>query len=417
MSKDFISTSRFFLHIERATYVFFSFVYAYFEAIALTYVFMSRFSMNLYTSSAVSSISTLSIFATCFYFSVMDGYRILTRNKMQAYRNLKYCFAFRGHPIADYLKFCLSALYVSTLTLGVCYLLPYHFASVYFLNFLALNVHFYNNKMLGYYLAVVVIPNLIINAINIFHNAVVSLRSFYESFWDLEDKFTKKLSEFKSNTVLENIYSCLGLYLSLYSFRLAQIMSLGNYMTYQDHIIHYGVIVNKSVSYIHASRSLFYLLFFRSLGNCLKLSIYLVSVIRGFVDMCAQLCLFVYTKLLKIRYLFRKNSHSSASRKSVFNIPYYQLAGLGLNSCLEYIETHALSVFGYLSCAIRAYARAVTVSGNAPMVFSFFYNFFDKASSNPVATISMQLPVAAKSKKSTSANNPSQHSVSALRVQ
>ncbi len=355
MSSGFFSKKPFYVRLERDVYVFLAFVYAMFEAYSQTYILSTRL-LFLGFCTALHNVCIGSLFAVAFYFSLTDGYRILTRNKMQLLKNLRYCL--QTNKDQSYKQYITYSVLVAFFV-GFLYLLPYHFAREYVTNYLAMSVHV-SMSTIGYryYLGYAVMPDLIINAVNIVHNALVSLRSVFEGMLSLHKTTRVKLVKAKSNDVVDSILFSLKLVLYTYSVWLAKVMSLANHKNYQDYMVHYLLISSLAFKPLRAGKSLYNLLYFRSLGNFIKLSEYIVS---------------------NTQYVC-KNFRSKIDFRFLFTRQFFVVA------------------FGHLACVLRAYSRAIRVSGYAPMLFTGCYHYLDKASSNPIATISMQLPASPANK-------------------
>ncbi len=349
MSSSFFTESYYLMHIERFIYLSLAFIYALFEGYSQTYVLSTRLA-HVGLPLELYAVCIAVLFFIGFYFSLTDGYRILTSNKMQLVRNTQYCL--RNDRLLRYKRYVTFAV-LATFFLGFCHLLPYHFASVYFTNYLALSLHVSMSvPTYGYYLGLAVVPDLVINAVNITHNAIVSLRSLFEGVLSLRNTSFKSFTKSTQYRYVDVATFMVNAVLYGGSLCLARVMSLAIYMNYQDYMGHYCLISNSSIAPLRAGKSLYYLLYFRSLGNFIKLSQYIVTSVK---DMFSNL----YAKW-DVASLF--------SQKSV------------------------ISVFGHFACALRAYSRAIRVSGYAPMLYAGTYHYLDKASSNPIATISMVLP-------------------------
>lgn len=346
MIEEFLFSSDTALAVERFLYLFISFIYAIFESITLSFVVLTSFNQSAYSYSFLPFSFAIIVWLSCFVFFTCDGFRILTKSKKSAVNNVEKFFHVDDVKQTFGLKQVTACAYLAVLLVGFFYLIPYHFASTYFIHYLSLNMHF--SLRADNLLSWLIMPNLLINAVNIFNNTLVSLDSFYSAVRDAST-FSWKRNLSRQNVSWQNFFPLLQLFFQVISIRFAYIMALGNYKTYHEHIIHYNIILRKSVTCVKANKALLTILFFRSYGNCFKLSAYLVSMLRSFVG-------------------------SLSSKERFYALLYSS----------SYPE-----LLGYFFCAIRAYARAITVSGNSPMFFSFGYEFFDKSSSNPVASFSL----------------------------
>ena len=340
--------------------------------------FLVTTSTDLFYAYLIQSCS----FIVGFHFALADSFKVLTRSRYQIMRNIdKLNNSFLNDCLGSWFRLLLCVCGLVFLY-GVMELVFLHYTSFYIINYLALNSWFsFSSAHIARFLSVAVIPNILIVCINLVNNVLSLVSSCLDYVQTIKIRWALPRSKLRQPSSVSPLLKILQLIFYFFSARLASMVSLGQLKTYQDHLGHaqiFGLPRNRFLSGSFRSRVL---LFSASLSSSWKIVDFVIPTLARLCSAC--MC------LLKAPFSYIRSSM----------LYFYQNGSLSISSNLRW------KLWGYLTCLFRAYGRAITVSGNTSMLFSFVYNTLDKITFNPVSSMSFSISsrdrksVAVQSKK------------------